>query len=45
MTLSNSGESNIDILIEQVGRLTEGLTEFKTEMLVRFDQLTQIAER
>jgi methyl-accepting chemotaxis protein len=38
--MSTSGQSNIDILIEQVGRMTEGITEVRL-MVERVAQTTE----
>ncbi len=35
----------IETLTDQVGRFTEGLTEFRSEMIQQFNRLAQTAER
>jgi hypothetical protein len=30
--MSNNGDNKLDVLIDQVGHLTEGLTEFRADM-------------
>jgi hypothetical protein len=31
--MSNNGDNKLDVLIDQVGHLTEGLTEFRADMV------------
>jgi len=44
-TLPTDKDDRLEILIDQVGRLTEAQTEFKYEMIDRLDRLIQMSER
>ena len=44
-TLPTDKDDRLEILIDQVGRLTETQTEFKYEMIDRLDRLIQMAEQ
>jgi methyl-accepting chemotaxis protein len=42
---NNNGQTSIEALTEQVGRLTEGLTEFKTVMSDGLTDIRNLVER
>jgi len=45
MTTMNNQPDDIEMLIEQVGRLTEGLTEFRLAMVDSFTQFNSKLDR